>query len=157
MYKRLVTFVIALSLTLGMTAQNKREFRGAWIQCVNGQFMGKSTQEIQTMLSNQLDELQKDGVNAIIFQVRAECDALYESDLEPWSKFLTGVQGKAPSPYWDPLHGWWSNAISEGWSCMPGSTLIVPSMVLRAWGNSLIRASSSSSLISAFLMTILCY
>ena len=55
------------------------------------------------MLSNQLDELQKDGVNAIIFQVRAECDALYESDLEPWSKFLTGVQGKAPSPYWDPL------------------------------------------------------
>ena len=103
MYKRLVTFVIALALTLGMTAQNKREFRGAWIQCVNGQFMGKSTQEIQTMLSNQLDELQKDGVNAIIFQVRAECDALYESDLEPWSKFLTGVQGKAPSPYWDPL------------------------------------------------------
>ena len=103
MYKRLVTFVIALALTLGMTAQNKREFRGAWIQCVNGQFMGKSTHEIQSMLSNQLDELQKDGVNAIIFQVRAECDALYESDLEPWSKFLTGVQGKAPSPYWDPL------------------------------------------------------
>ena len=103
MYKRLVTFVIALALTLGMTAQNKREFRGAWIQCVNGQFMGKSTQEIQSMLSNQLDELQKDGVNAIIFQARAECDALYESDLEPWSKFLTGVQGKAPSPYWDPL------------------------------------------------------
>lgn len=103
MYKRLVTFVIALALTLGMTAQNKREFRGAWIQCVNGQFMGKSTQEIQSMLSNQLDELQKDGVNAIIFQVRAECDALYESELEPWSKFLTGVQGKAPSPYWDPL------------------------------------------------------
>ena len=55
------------------------------------------------MLTRQLDELQKDGVNAIIFQVRAECDALYQSDLEPWSKFLTGVQGKAPSPYWDPL------------------------------------------------------
>ena len=84
-------------------AQNKREFRGAWIQCVNGQYLGKSTQQIQTMLTRQLDELQKDGVNAIIFQVRAECDALYQSDLEPWSKFLTGVQGKAPSPYWDPL------------------------------------------------------
>lgn len=88
---------------LSATAQNKREFRGAWIQCVNGQYLGKSTQQIQTMLSRQLDELQKDGVNAIIFQVRAECDALYKSDLEPWSKFLTGVQGKAPSPYWDPL------------------------------------------------------
>ena len=103
MIKKLVAFAVALFLTLGMTAQNKREFRGAWIQCVNGQFMGKSTQQIQSMLSSQLDELQKDGVNAIIFQVRAECDALYESKLEPWSKFLTGVQGQAPSPYWDPL------------------------------------------------------
>lgn len=101
--KNLITLFFALLISLGMTGQNKREFRGAWIQCVNGQFMGKSTQQIQSMLSSQLDELQKDGVNAIIFQVRAECDALYASELEPWSKFLTGVQGKAPSPYWDPL------------------------------------------------------
>jgi len=103
MMKNLVTLALVLLMSLGMTAQNKREFRGAWIQCVNGQFMGKSTQQIQSMLTSQLDELQKDGVNAIIFQVRAECDALYDSQLEPWSKFLTGVQGKAPSPYWDPL------------------------------------------------------
>ena len=52
-----------------LMAQNKREFRGAWIQCVNGQYLGKSTQQIQSMLTKQLDELQKDGVNAIIFQV----------------------------------------------------------------------------------------
>lgn len=90
-------------LALPVLSQNKREFRGAWIQCVNGQYLGKSTQQIQNMLTSQLDELQKDGVNAIIFQVRAECDALYDSKIEPWSKFLTGVQGKAPSPYWDPL------------------------------------------------------
>lgn len=81
----------------------KREFRGAWIQCVNGQFQGLSTHDMQNTLSFQLDELRKDGVNAIIFQVRPECDALYESPYEPWSRFLTGVQGKAPSPYWDPL------------------------------------------------------
>lgn len=103
MYKNLIILAMALFLTLGASAQNKREFRGAWIQCVNGQFMGKSTQQIQSMLSKQLDELEKDGVNAIIFQVRAECDALYESQLEPWSKFLTGTQGQAPNPYWDPL------------------------------------------------------
>ena len=103
MYKNLIIFAMALFLTLGASAQNKREFRGAWIQCVNGQFMGKSTQQIQSMLSKQLDELERDGVNAIIFQVRAECDALYESQLEPWSKFLTGIQGQAPNPYWDPL------------------------------------------------------
>lgn len=84
-------------------AHNKREFRGAWIQCVNGQFLGMSTQKMQETLRYQLDELQKDGCNAIIFQVRPECDALYESSIEPWSRFLTGEQGKAPSPYWDPL------------------------------------------------------
>ena len=99
-----VAVMVALLLQAGtMKAQNKREFRGVWIQCVNGQYLGKTTEQIQNMLSSQLDELQKDGVNAVIFQVRAECDALYESKLEPWSRYLTGKQGKAPSPYWDPL------------------------------------------------------
>ena len=84
-------------------AQQKREMRGAWIQCVNGQFQGMGTVKMQQTLTYQLDELQKDGVNVIIFQVRPECDALYESSIEPWSRFLTGQQGKAPSPYWDPL------------------------------------------------------
>lgn len=79
----------------------KREFRGAWIQCVNEQFQGLSKEEMQRMLSHQLDELAKDGVNAIIFQVRAECDALYNSPYEPWSRFLTGRQGQNPG--WDPL------------------------------------------------------
>lgn len=81
----------------------KRQFRGAWIQIVNGQFSGLSTSRMQATLTHQLDELQKDGVNAIIFQVRGECDAMYPSSLEPWSRFLTGKQGQAPSPYWDPL------------------------------------------------------
>lgn len=99
----MLILAMMLMFQTSLMAQNKREFRGTWIQCVNGQYLGKSTQQIQSMLTQQLDELQKDGVNAIIFQVRAECDALYQSDLEPWSKFLTGVQGKAPSPYWDPL------------------------------------------------------
>ena len=90
-------------LALVVTAQQKREFRGAWIQCVNGQFKGIGTETMQRTLTYQLNELQKDGCNAIIFQVRPECDALYESDLEPWSYYLTGVQGEKPNPYWDPL------------------------------------------------------
>ena len=81
----------------------KREFRGAWIQCVNSQWIGMSTADMQRTLTFQLDELQKDGVNAIIFQVRAECDALYKSPIEPWSRYLTGRQGTAPQPLWDPL------------------------------------------------------
>ena len=100
--KKLLVFLLAF-LAINVSAQKKREFRGAWIQCVNGQFQGMGTQKMQQTLTYQLDELQKDGVNAIIFQVRPECDALYQSSIEPWSRFLTGQQGKAPSPYWDPL------------------------------------------------------
>ena len=97
-------FTIHSSLFISpVGAQSKREFRGAWIQCVNGQFKGMPTQQMQKTLSYQLDELKKDGCNAIIFQVRPECDALYESQLEPWSYYLTGQQGRAPQPYWDPL------------------------------------------------------
>lgn len=92
-----------LFLAISTIGAAKREFRGAWIQCVNGQFTGIGTERMQQTLTYQLDELQKDGVNAIIFQVRPECDALYQSSLEPWSRFLTGQQGLPPSPYWDPL------------------------------------------------------
>ena len=102
MKKLYIAFIISL-LSIGLSAQVKREFRGAWIQCVNGQFEGLGRDAMQRTLSHQLDELQKDGVNAIFFQVRAECDALYPSKMEPWSRFLTGQQGRAPVPYWDPL------------------------------------------------------
>ena len=97
--------MVAIGLLCALPAQavgvSKREFRGAWIQCVNGQFQGLSKEDMQRTLAYQLDELQRDGVNAIIFQVRAECDALYAGSQEPWSKFLTGRQGQDPG--WDPL------------------------------------------------------
>lgn len=102
--KTLFTLLL-LSFAACLHAQQypKREFRGAWIQVVNGQFQGMSTEKMQQTLIGQLDALQKAGINAIIFQVRAEADALYASKYEPWSRFLTGVQGQAPNPYWDPL------------------------------------------------------
>lgn len=85
------------------SAYPKREFRAAWIQSVNGQFRGMPTEKLKQNLIGQLNSLQKARINAIIFQVRPEADALYASRLEPWSRFLTGVQGKAPEPYWDPM------------------------------------------------------
>jgi uncharacterized lipoprotein YddW (UPF0748 family) len=100
--KKVITICLLL-VALVASAQQKREFRGAWIQCVNGQFKGMSTEAMQRTLTYQLNELQKDGCNAIIFQVRPECDALYESSIEPWSYYLTGEQGSRPYPYWDPL------------------------------------------------------
>ena len=99
----LVCMLLCGSMSAYSGNSSKREFRGAWIQCVNGQFMGMGTRQIQETLTYQLDRLKACGVNAIIFQVRPECDALYESNIEPWSRFLTGRQGEPPSPYWDPL------------------------------------------------------
>ena len=101
--KRLSLFLLLACMVIGGWAQPKREMRGAWIQCVNGQFQGLGTARMQQTLAYQIDQLWRDGVNVIIFQVRPECDALYESRLEPWSRFLTGQQGRAPQPYWDPL------------------------------------------------------
>ena len=60
-------------------------------------------EKMKQTLTSQLDVLQKAGINAIIFQVRVEGDALYASKYEPWSRYLTGVQGQAPAPQWDPL------------------------------------------------------
>lgn len=79
----------------------KREFRGAWIQAVNGQFQNMSEQKMKSYLITMLDNLQKANVNAIIFQVRVEGDALYNSPYEPWTRYITGTQGVSPG--WDPL------------------------------------------------------
>ena len=102
--------LLALLLVVGVRAQvpsgnkyPKREFRGAWIQAVNGQFRGIPTERLKQILISQLNSLQEAGINAIIFQVRPEADALYASQYEPWSRFLTGTQGQTPSPMWDPM------------------------------------------------------
>jgi len=82
----------------------KREFRGAWLHIVGNQRIKNMTQEqIQSWFTATLDELQAQGCNAVIFQVRPQADAFYVSELEPWTRFLTGEQGVAPDPLWDPL------------------------------------------------------
>lgn len=102
--KRIATLLLALlTVTTTFAAAPKREFRGAWIQAVNHQFEGIPTAELKAELSRQLDSLSDCGINAILFQVRVEADALYKSDLEPWSAYLTGFQGEAPDENWDPL------------------------------------------------------
>lgn len=104
--KRTFLALLSLMLCASAIAQNaspKREFRGAWIQIINGQFEGMDRDKMQANLTHQLDVLQACHVNAIMFQIRGEADAMYASSLEPWSRFLTGRQGLAPNPYWDPL------------------------------------------------------
>lgn len=82
----------------------KREFRGAWLHVIGqSQYMDMSTEKAKAYISDQLDKLQEAGCNAVIFQVRPTADAMYESELEPWSYWLTGKRGRAPEPMWDPL------------------------------------------------------
>ena len=104
MRKHLIVLLLILFTVVPCNAsQPKREFRGAWIQAVNHQFEGIPAAELKAELSRQLDSLAGCGLNAILFQVRVEADALYKSDLEPWSAYLTGLQGQAPDEDWDPL------------------------------------------------------
>lgn len=84
-----------------------REFRGVWVATVvNIDFPSKpglTTEEQKTELIAILDRAATLKLNAIIFQVRTACDALYFSPYEPWSEYLTGEMGKAPKPFYDPL------------------------------------------------------
>src|SRR5712671_2622989 len=84
-----------------------REFRAAWIATVANidwpSKQGLSSAEQKTELIAILDRAAQLKLNALIFQVRPACDALYTSQIEPWSEYLTGVMGKAPEPFYDPL------------------------------------------------------
>ncbi len=86
---------------------SKREFRGAWIATVLNldwpSVPGLNSDQQRAELCRLFDQLHGLGINAIILQVRPECDALYSSAFDPWSYYLTGNQGKAPVPYYDPL------------------------------------------------------
>ncbi len=105
--KRLFVTILAaaaiMSAVAGSDEQPRREFRGAWMHVIfQPQYASKSTSELQDYLRDQLDKLQAAGMNAILFQVRPSADAMYPSELEPWTRFLT-KNGQAPSPNWDPL------------------------------------------------------
>ncbi len=95
-----------------------REFRAAWVATVANidwpSKPGLSTAEQQAEAISLLDSAVILNLNAIIFQVRPQCDALYQSELEPWSYFLTGEQGKAPEPFYDPLAFWVEEAHKRG-------------------------------------------
>ena len=85
----------------------KREMRAVWIATVDNidwpSKPGLSVDEQKKELIAHLDQHKKNGMNTVIFQVRPATDAFFESPYEPWSQWLTGEQGKAPNPLYDPL------------------------------------------------------
>ena len=104
----------------------KREFRGAWVATVENidwpSEPGLSVDMQKKELLNLLDFLQDAGINAVMFQIRPAADAFYAKSREPWSKWLTGKQGQAPNPPYDPLEFAISEAHKRG-------------MELHAWFN----------------------
>lgn len=102
--------LLLILITIGLSAQStppKREFRAAWIATVTNldwpSSSGAHTDQKKIQLINLLDALKGMNINVVIFQIRTECDALYASNYEPWSHYLTGMQGTPPNPYFDPL------------------------------------------------------
>jgi uncharacterized lipoprotein YddW (UPF0748 family) len=83
----------------------KREFRGAWVQTVGqSRYSEMNSADMKQYIAGMVRQLDEAGINAVIFQIRPEADAFYRSELEPWSRFLTGEQGRAPDdPSFDPL------------------------------------------------------
>lgn len=84
-----------------------REFRGVWVAAVANMDWpsrpGLPVESQKAELVRMLDRTRELGLNAFIFHIRPAGDALYASDLEPWSEYLTGEQGRAPEPFYDPL------------------------------------------------------
>ncbi len=115
-------YLLQASLLFAQPAQEKpaalREFRAAWVATVANinwpSKPGLPTETQQQEAIALLDFLQQHHFNAVVFQVRPQADALYKSDLEPWSYYLSGTQGKAPSPFYDPLTFWVEEAHKRG-------------------------------------------
>jgi uncharacterized lipoprotein YddW (UPF0748 family) len=95
-----------------------REFRAVWVATVVNidwpSRPGLSTDAQQQEALRILDSAVAIGLNAVVLQVRPHCDALYASRLEPWSSYLTGEEGKPPSPLYDPLTFWIEEAHNRG-------------------------------------------
>ncbi|MBG0744376.1 MAG: family 10 glycosylhydrolase [Cylindrospermopsis raciborskii KL1] len=151
-----------VTLPLGVKTvkvSHQREFRGAWITVVwNSDWPSKpglSVEQQKTELLEIIKQLQSLNFNALILQVRPEGDAVYASPIEPWSAWITGTQGKAPEPVYDPLefaieechkrnievHAWFNpyrakTTTKSGSNVSPHIAITNPEVVYK-WGNQL--------------------
>lgn len=105
-----ITFVMVSSIYTNGVDAAENEMRAAWVSTVYNLDWPKTKNNASKQkqeLTQMMDKLKGCGINTIILQVRPESDALYKSSINPWSKYLTGTQGKDPG--YDPL----SYAVSE--------------------------------------------
>ena len=110
---------LAFLFAAGALAQDApREYRAAWIATVDNidwpSRPGLPVAKQQAELDALVECAAGLRLNALVFQVRTACDALYRSELEPWSEWLTGAEGRAPAPLWDPLQHLLERAHARG-------------------------------------------
>ena len=107
--KKLLAGIIALFLVSSLKAQKapQYEFRAVWIATVENidwpSKKGLPSNQQKEEFIKILDMHKRNGMNAVVMQIRPVTDAFYPSQYEPWSEYLTGQQGLPPSPYYDPL------------------------------------------------------
>ena len=101
-----IGFVLCIYATKAQQSPNY-EFRGVWVASVeNIDWPSKKTLTVAQQKEeyiNLLNMHQANGMNAVVVQIRPAGDALYPSQYEPWSEYLTSKQGLPPVPYYDPL------------------------------------------------------
>ena len=94
------------------------EFRAVWVASVANinwpSEPGLSTEQQKNEAIKIIEAVRDANMNTIILQVRPQCDALYQSKIEPWSYFLTGETGLPPTPYYDPLEFWINESHRRG-------------------------------------------
>ena len=107
---RPILAAIALCAAVSAGAQDKPskyEMRAGWMASVANinwpAKKGLTQEELKKGFITYLDSLAAVNANAVIMQVRPTGDSFYPSSIEPWSIYLTGVQGQAPDPLWDPI------------------------------------------------------
>ena len=141
---KFLLFIISIIFVDCAVAQSnlKPEFRAVWVATVDN----IDWPSVPTIYSdvqksefiNLLNMHQRNGMNAVIVQVRPAADAFYPSPFEPWSQWLTGVQGQPPFPYYDPLEFMITETHKRG---MEFHAWINPYRAVFSTGNSSIAAT----------------
>lgn len=107
--RNIITATLCTLLSLHLIAQKapQYEFRAVWIATVENidwpSKKGLPVEQQKAEFIKLLNMHQRNGMNAVVMQIRPVADAFYPSRFEPWSEYLTGTQGLPPDPYYDPL------------------------------------------------------
>ena len=114
-----VILILTMLLPVAYAAQPAQDgMRGVWVATVANidypSRQGLTADELKSEADTILDNIAAMGLNTVFFQVRPSADALYQSDIFPWSCYVSGTAGQAPDQDFDVLSYWVEAAHSRG-------------------------------------------